>query len=132
MLTRRQNFMEVIRGGNPDRFVNQYDYYKIVRNPINANSMKIMPGIGGVDGWGVTWAWPSDNPGPIPLHDDTHTVIQDIDEWRSVIHHPKLEFSEGFFPCKHELDICFHVSCAGSDSGNKDGRRTDREKEFRL
>ena len=25
MLTKRQNMMEVIRGGNPDRFVKQYE-----------------------------------------------------------------------------------------------------------
>ena len=29
MLTKRQNLMETIRGGNPDRFVNQYEPFAI-------------------------------------------------------------------------------------------------------
>ena len=30
MLTKRQNFLETIRGGSPDRYVNQYEYLNIV------------------------------------------------------------------------------------------------------
>ena len=32
MLTKRQNMMEVIRGGNPDRFVKQYEGLTFVLN----------------------------------------------------------------------------------------------------
>ena len=38
MLTARQNFIETIAGGNPDRFVNQYEALGlIVANPIGAS-----------------------------------------------------------------------------------------------
>ena len=38
MLTARQNFIEAITGGNPDRFVNQYEALGlIVANPIGAS-----------------------------------------------------------------------------------------------
>ena len=36
MLTKRQNFLETIRGGNPDRFVNQYEFLEMMRgDPIS-------------------------------------------------------------------------------------------------
>ena len=30
MLTKRQNLMETIRGGNPDRFVKQYEFMNMI------------------------------------------------------------------------------------------------------
>ena len=30
MLTKRQNLLETIHGGNPDRFVNQYEAFKMI------------------------------------------------------------------------------------------------------
>jgi len=32
MLTKRQIFLETIRGGNPDMFVNQYEYFQLIEN----------------------------------------------------------------------------------------------------
>lgn len=35
MLTKRQNLLEIIRGGHPDRFVNQYEFMHIIyRAPV--------------------------------------------------------------------------------------------------
>jgi hypothetical protein len=33
MLTIRQNFLETIKGGNPDRFVDQYEYVELLFDP---------------------------------------------------------------------------------------------------
>ena len=52
MLTKRQNLLETIRGGNPDRFVNQYEYLicqpegygMIMANPVTAASPRPVPG----------------------------------------------------------------------------------------
>ena len=33
MLTIKENLLETIRGGNPDRFVNQYEYIELVMDP---------------------------------------------------------------------------------------------------
>jgi hypothetical protein len=30
MLTKRENLLETIKGGNPDRFVNQYEFMEII------------------------------------------------------------------------------------------------------
>ena len=34
MLTTKQNLLETIHGGHPDRFVNQYEAFKMVFDPI--------------------------------------------------------------------------------------------------
>ena len=52
MLTKRQNLMETITGGNPDRIVNQYEafmctdaiYGMIMGDPITAQGKSPMPG----------------------------------------------------------------------------------------
>ena len=47
MLTKRQNLLETIRGGNPDRFVNQYVAFGlIIGDPVSANAGP-MPAPGG-------------------------------------------------------------------------------------
>lgn len=54
MLTKRENFLETIRGGRPDRFVNQFEAFRILYNPIMMHSP--MPGPGDLDvvnDWGV-------------------------------------------------------------------------------
>ena len=45
MLTKRQNFLETIRGGNPDRFVQNFEAFTMFRgNPVTANNPR--PDIG--------------------------------------------------------------------------------------
>jgi hypothetical protein len=65
MLTKRQNLLETIRGGKPDRFVNQYEAFAIMYDtPVTRQSP--MPGYGKgpvKDAWGVTRHWPIGTPG---------------------------------------------------------------------
>ena len=35
MLTKKQNLIETMKGGNPDRFVNQYEAFYISFHPFN-------------------------------------------------------------------------------------------------
>ena len=57
MLTIRQNFMETITGGNPDRFVKQYEFMAMIPggNPVTLASKR--PAYEGapneVNSWGV-------------------------------------------------------------------------------
>ena len=54
MLTIRENFMETIKGGNPDRFVKQYEYQEWVNDPLFPIYFgTIVPGGEWVNGWGV-------------------------------------------------------------------------------
>jgi len=103
-LTKRQNLLETIRGGKPDRFVNQYEAFDCAPNsmfgmlygdPIVANSPMPMPGGAPVkDAWGVTRAWPANVPGAFPVHDEAHKVLKDITQWEKVVKAPKLDYPQ--------------------------------------
>lgn len=93
MLTKRQNLVEVMKGGNPDRFVKQYECFNMIMNtPITRKK----PPIGGeiVNEWGVTTRWPEGQIGAFPVHDEEHTVVKDITKWRDVVKAPNIKFPE--------------------------------------
>lgn len=103
MLTKRQNLLETIRGGNPDRFVNQYEAFDcsptlfgmIMGDPITAAAPRLTPGEPPTkDGWGVTRWWPPNVPGPFPIHDQEHKVIKDITQWEKVVKAPRLDYPQ--------------------------------------
>jgi uroporphyrinogen-III decarboxylase len=92
MLSKRQNLLETIRGGNPDRFVNQYEFLDIILEaPLRARPQR---GQTITNEWGVTMAWPEDQLGPFPVHDEAHRAIKDITKWRETIKCPTVEFSD--------------------------------------
>jgi hypothetical protein len=96
MLSKRENFLETIRGGKPDRFVNQFEPFALTSglSPLNKLAPVIKPGLTWVNAWGVTCTWPVGSPGVMPVHDDEHILLKDISEWREVIKAPSLEFTE--------------------------------------
>ena len=95
MLTIRDNFWETVKGGNPDRFVNQYEYMQMVRTPFSTNQPRPVPGGPPVvDAWGVTRLWPANNPGAFPDHSPDKIVVQDIDEWQDYVKMPNVHFTD--------------------------------------
>ncbi len=92
MLTKRQNLMETIKGGNPDRFVNQYEFLDIILEAPLRSRPK--PGEIITNEWGITYNWPKDQMGPFPIHDDKHRVLQDITKWKEIVKAPSVEFSD--------------------------------------
>lgn len=66
MLTKRQNMLEVIRGGNPDRFVKQYEGLTFVLNTPYQTQYPMMPEGPGAPtvkcGWGYYNSWPAGTP----------------------------------------------------------------------
>jgi hypothetical protein len=95
MLTKRQNFLETIHGGKPDRFVNQYEFLSLLFcvDPVDRASPPFPPQGGEiVNGWGITIQWAADQPGAFPLHDEKHTVIKDIIKWKDVIKSPRVDY----------------------------------------
>jgi len=94
MLTVKQNLLETINGGNPDRFVNQFEFMKMISvDPIRKNNPRpTKPGDIGVNAWGITYIYKEGTPGPFPLHDDEHVVIKDITKWRDVVKAPQIIF----------------------------------------
>ena len=95
MLTKKENFLETISGGSPDRFVNGFEFMTIVGNPIDAANRR--PGYGElnvVNSWGITNSWPEGTPGAFPVHTEDKIVIQDIEEWRDYVKAPKVKYSD--------------------------------------
>lgn len=92
MLTKRENLMETIKGGNPDRFVNQYEFLEIILEA----PLRSRPELGQTitNEWGITMSWPEDQMGPFPVHDDEHRVLKDITQWKEIVTAPSVEFSD--------------------------------------
>ena len=43
-----------------------------------------------MSGWGITYDWPEKEPGPIPMTDEEHVLIKDIEDWREYVKAPDL------------------------------------------
>ncbi len=96
MLTAKQNLQEVIRGGNPERFVNQYEAITIMMHPYIMHSNALLqPGqMNVVNAWGVTNSFPEGTPGAFPVHTPDKIVVKDIEDWKEYVHAPSLKFSQ--------------------------------------
>ncbi len=95
MLSKKENLLETIKGGKPDRFVNQFSYLSFVSNPIRSNmGCFIEPGETGYDGWGVRYIYPENTPGSFPDNEGDHKVLKDITEWKKYVKAPRLLYSE--------------------------------------
>lgn len=94
MLTAKQNMIETIRGGKPDRFVNQYEAVYLLFHPWMMHSGSVQKGqVNVVNAWGVTNSWPSNVPGGFPVHTPEKIVVKDIEHWQDYVHAPALDFS---------------------------------------
>jgi len=93
MLTAKQNVLETIRGGNPDRFVNQYEFLELVVF-MPGFKYPLTPGVTVKDDWGITFTYPEGQIGGFPLHDDEHKVLKDITQWETVVKPPVLDTSD--------------------------------------
>lgn len=95
MLTAKENMRECIRGGNPDRYVNQYEAMNLLITPFAFHNPR--PGKGEPDvenAWGVTYSFPENVPGGFPVHTPEKIVIKDIENWRDYVKAPSLDFPE--------------------------------------
>ncbi len=81
-----------MKGGNPDRFVKQYEFFEIILEAPGAKFAT--PGQTIVNEWGVTFSWPEDQIGAFPVHDDEHILLKDITQWKDIVKAPSLEFSD--------------------------------------
>ncbi|MGI6220416.1 MAG: uroporphyrinogen decarboxylase family protein [Coriobacteriales bacterium] len=95
MLTVKQNFLETIRGGKPDRFVKQFEPFHLVFTPIHFHRNDPTPGeIDKVNDWGVTVSWAPGQPGMFPNHRPDLIVCPDIEEWKDYVKAPPTKMPE--------------------------------------
>ena len=93
MLTAKENMREVIRGGRPDRFVNQYEAISLLFHPFLLSSPLLKKGdMNVVNAWGITNSFPGNTPGAFPVHTPEKIVVKDIEHWRDYVHAPSLKF----------------------------------------
>ena len=107
MLTAKENMREVIRGGNPDRIVNQYEAVQLMLHPFMmfGGPRVVKGGPDVVDAWGVTNSFPENVPGQFPVHTPDKIVLKDIEHWRDYVKAPSLEFTpEQWAICKGMYD----------------------------
>ncbi len=103
MLTPRQNLIEVMTGGKPDRYVNMFEAFTpmIPCNPLYAEACLNFGENGEFlgfkldedgmlhDEWNVYFKPMDNQPGYFPVHDAKHTVCDDICEWKSQVKPPR-------------------------------------------
>lgn len=96
MLTPKENFLETIHGGHPDRFSNQFDPLALQWcTPQDVRHPDAEYGQGeAVNCWGVTFLWPEGTPGPFPVQDKEHLLCPDVEHWRDYIKMPETTFPE--------------------------------------
>ncbi len=97
MLTAKENMRQaIIKGGKPDRFVNQFEAIKLMFTPILMhNGGAPAKGIVNVpNAWGVTMSWPDNVPGAFPVHTADKIVVKDIEHWQDYVKAPTLDFPE--------------------------------------
>ena len=103
MLTIKQNLKETISGGNPDRFVKQYEYMEILLNdPYNLKYPDPIEGKGPVKtGWGVTRIFPEGAPGAFPSHTPESLIVcPDVCEWKDTVKAPAATYTAADWePC---------------------------------
>ena len=110
MLTKRQNLLETIHGGHPDRFVNQYEAFAMqIGNAFSIHNPG--PKLGEhnvVNAWGVTKSWPIGTPGAFPVHTPDKIVIKDIEEWQKYLKVPQVKYDaqvwEPFIEAAEKVD----------------------------
>lgn len=96
MLTKRDNLMETICGGNPDRFVNQFEAFAMVKGaPFDRRNPSPRHGeVNVVNAWGITRSWVAGTPGAFPVHDPEHIVCKDVTEWKRQVVFPKVSYPD--------------------------------------
>jgi hypothetical protein len=95
MLTARKNMLETIRGGKPERFVNQYEALILLFHPFFMHSPSPQKGQENVvNAWGITNSFPANVPGGFPVHTPEKIVVKDIEHWRDYVHAPSLDFPQ--------------------------------------
>ncbi len=91
MLTARENFMELLNGGTPERLVNQYEAFEFVLpDPIMMVLGGRRPGADVADAWGTIIRWKAGEHAGMPYITDDNKVCPDITEWRKTVKAPEL------------------------------------------
>jgi hypothetical protein len=86
MFTAKENFFETLKRGKPDAFVNEWEPFPQVWDPVFYYMYPIAPGGPNAKSpLGVTLSWAEHEPGSMPIINDETKVIKDITKWRDCV-----------------------------------------------
>ena len=86
----KQNFFETLNGGKPEAFVNEWEPFGMLYDPLMAMTLTGQKGKDIIDPWGITIHWGDDEPGPMPYITDETKVLKDITEWQKYVKAPDI------------------------------------------
>ncbi len=82
MLSLKENVIETLKHGKPDAFVNEWEPFPQVWDPVFYYMFPVTPGATAKNPWGVTIFWGLEEPGVMPIVNDETKVCPDITKWR--------------------------------------------------
>lgn len=90
MYTPKENFLRTVEKNSPDRLVNDYEAFAVIRNdPITNLDRGIrIKGQSIVDVFGTTIIWPENQPAAMPHVTEENKVIKDITNWKNEVKLP--------------------------------------------
>ncbi len=94
MLTAKENYLALVSGGSPDRFVNQYEAFGLLFSDPLRKMDKRIKGQDTLDPWGVTIRWPITEHAGTPYVTDATKVCPDITEWKDYVKAPDLDLPD--------------------------------------
>lgn len=89
-MTPKENLLALLHGKKQDAFVNEWEPYGNVFDPLMGATLTAKLGETVKDPWGVTVYWVEDEPGVMPIINEDTKVLKDITEWREYVHAPNL------------------------------------------
>lgn len=87
----KENVFKTLNNNKPEAFVNEWEPFKIVFDPMFKSVFTATPGQTVKDPWGVTMYWGENEPGAMPVINDETKVCKDITEWRTYVKAPDIE-----------------------------------------
>jgi hypothetical protein len=86
MLSLKENVFETLKNGKPDAFVNEWEPFPQVWDPVFFYMYPIVPGgPPAKNPLGVLLSWEEGEPGSMPIINDETKVIRDITKWRDYV-----------------------------------------------
>lgn len=92
MMTPKENFLALINKEKTDAFVNEWEPFGFVFDPLMAATLVGKPGVEVVDPWGVTVFMEEDGVNAVmPIVTPEKKVCKDITNWKEDVHAPEIE-----------------------------------------
>ncbi len=90
MLSLKENVYETLKNGKPDAFVNEWEPFPQVWDPVFYYMSPVAPGQTAISPLGVKLYWGENEPGAMPIVNDETKVVRDVTKWRDYVTFPDL------------------------------------------